>query len=303
MGAAPLAPAPLATAAEAAELPVSGHQSDFLPHFALLLSKTMAKSKKKPQKQREAKAAAPAVEEVEAAMFGGETSSDEEPEPAREPSPPPAPPLTGWEELEQPQDVQQIAGAYAGCYAAYMEPGMPGRRAPRRRAQKHATHAPPPPPARAPPHLPRALAPPAEPVQAPERPKLSKHAKKRKREDHERDVRAAELARLQGDAAPGSVAEFEQAVLSAPSSSFLWIKYFAFLISLGELDRARTLADRALTTISYRRAGRAGGAGPAGGSGHCEWAGPSRPPARAQGGGREVQRVGGLPEHGEPVRV
>jgi hypothetical protein len=41
-------------------------------------------------------------------------------------------------------------------------------------------------------------------------------------------------------------------VLSAPNSSFVWIKYFAFLISLGELDKARTLADRALQTISYR---------------------------------------------------
>lgn len=49
-------------------------------------------------------------------------------------------------------------------------------------------------------------------------------------------------------------------MLSAPNSSFVWIKYFAFLISLGELDKARTLADRALQTISYRC--KLAGAGP-----------------------------------------
>jgi rRNA biogenesis protein RRP5 len=57
---------------------------------------------------------------------------------------------------------------------------------------------------------------------------------------------------LQGDAAPASVGEYEQLVLSSPNSSFVWIKYFAFLISLGELDKARALADRALQTINYR---------------------------------------------------
>lgn len=60
------------------------------------------------------------------------------------------------------------------------------------------------------------------------------------------------LPPAQGDAAPTSTTEYEQLVLSAPNASFVWIKYLAFLISLGELDKARALADRALQTIHYR---------------------------------------------------
>lgn len=63
----------------------------------------------------------------------------------------------------------------------------------------------------------------------------------------------------QGDAAPTSAAEYEQLVLSSPNSSYLWIQYLASLIALGELDKARALADRALTTISYRCGGSRGG--------------------------------------------
>ncbi|KAI3436621.1 hypothetical protein D9Q98_006038 [Chlorella vulgaris] len=92
----------------------------------------------------------------------------------------------------------------------------------------------------------------AEPVQEEAHKKPTKHAKKRAKDDRERQIREAEMRRMVGDAAPSSITEFEQLVLSAPNSSFVWIKYFAFLISLGELDKARTLADRALQTISYR---------------------------------------------------
>lgn len=63
---------------------------------------------------------------------------------------------------------------------------------------------------------------------------------------------AAPCLRPQGEKAPGSAVEFEQLLLSAPNSSFVWIKYFAFLISTGELDHARELAERALQTIHYR---------------------------------------------------
>ena len=46
-------------------------------------------------------------------------------------------------------------------------------------------------------------------------------------------------------------------MLGAPNSSYAWIKYFAFLISLGDHDKARALAERALATINYRCARRA----------------------------------------------
>ena len=57
---------------------------------------------------------------------------------------------------------------------------------------------------------------------------------------------------LQGEQAPDTEVEFEQLLLSAPNSSFLWVKYLAFLVSLGEMERARQLAQRALDTIHYR---------------------------------------------------
>ena len=46
--------------------------------------------------------------------------------------------------------------------------------------------------------------------------------------------------------------EFEQLVLSSPSSSLVWIQYMAFLLGLGEMAEARKTAERALKTINYR---------------------------------------------------
>jgi rRNA biogenesis protein RRP5 len=84
---------------------------------------------------------------------------------------------------------------------------------------------------------------------------MSKHAKKRRKEDKERAIREAERRRLEGAAAPTTAAEYEQLAMSSPNSSFVWIRYMAFLLSLGELERARTVADRAIKTIHYREEG------------------------------------------------
>lgn len=64
--------------------------------------------------------------------------------------------------------------------------------------------------------------------------------------------RATRPVLVQAETAPDSEVEFEQLLLSAPNSSFVWVKYLAFLVSLGEMDRARQLAERALATIHYR---------------------------------------------------
>ncbi|PRW55969.1 RNA binding rRNA processing [Chlorella sorokiniana] len=109
---------------------------------------------------------------------------------------------SGWEELEQPQDVQQQA-----------EPQAQQQVEPR---------------------------------------KLSKLQKRRVKEDRERAIREAEMKKLEAETAPDSEVEFEQLLLSAPNSSFVWIKYLAFLVSLGEMERARQLAERALASIHYR---------------------------------------------------
>lgn len=64
--------------------------------------------------------------------------------------------------------------------------------------------------------------------------------------------RATRPVLVQAETAPDSEVEFEQLLLSAPNSSFVWVKYLAFLVSLGEMDRARQLAERALAKIHYR---------------------------------------------------
>jgi rRNA biogenesis protein RRP5 len=76
--------------------------------------------------------------------------------------------------------------------------------------------------------------------------------KKRLKGDKERAIREAEQKRLAGAAAPTNASEFEALALASPGSSFVWIRYMAFLISLGELEAARGVAERALRTIPYR---------------------------------------------------
>ncbi|SCZ99428.1 BZ3500_MvSof-1268-A1-R1_Chr7-2g09528 [Microbotryum saponariae] len=52
--------------------------------------------------------------------------------------------------------------------------------------------------------------------------------------------------------APSSVPDFERLLLGSPGSSFLWIQYIAFFVSLSQLDKAREIGRRALNTISFR---------------------------------------------------
>ena len=40
--------------------------------------------------------------------------------------------------------------------------------------------------------------------------------------------------------------------MSSPNSSFLWVKYMAFQLSLAEFDQARAVAERALKSIHFR---------------------------------------------------
>lgn len=41
-------------------------------------------------------------------------------------------------------------------------------------------------------------------------------------------------------------------VMGSPSSSYVWIQFMAHLASLGQLDAARAVAERALATINFR---------------------------------------------------
>ncbi|KAE8352852.1 hypothetical protein BDV28DRAFT_119450 [Aspergillus coremiiformis] len=49
---------------------------------------------------------------------------------------------------------------------------------------------------------------------------------------------------------PQSVADYERLLLGEPDSSLLWLRYTAFQLELGEVEKAREIAERALRTIS-----------------------------------------------------
>jgi rRNA biogenesis protein RRP5 len=83
--------------------------------------------------------------------------------------------------------------------------------------------------------------------------RASKAQKRRQKDEHERQVRERELARVsESGSQPESAEDFERLVMGEPNSSMLWIQYMAFLISLGEIEKARGIAERGLETINYR---------------------------------------------------
>jgi len=83
--------------------------------------------------------------------------------------------------------------------------------------------------------------------------KTSKAQKRRQKDAHEQQVRERELARVsESGSQPESAEDFERLVMGEPNSSMLWIQYMAFLISLGEIEKARGVAERGLATINYR---------------------------------------------------
>ncbi|KAJ0089046.1 hypothetical protein Patl1_32885 [Pistacia atlantica] len=81
--------------------------------------------------------------------------------------------------------------------------------------------------------------------------KNKRRAKKKAKEERELEIRAAEERLLEKDA-PKTPDEFERLVRSSPNSSFVWIKYMAFMLSLADVEKARSIAERALRTINIR---------------------------------------------------
>lgn len=52
--------------------------------------------------------------------------------------------------------------------------------------------------------------------------------------------------------APQSVGDFERLLVGNPDSSVLWMNYMSFQLQLGEIEKSREIAERALKTINYR---------------------------------------------------
>lgn len=62
--------------------------------------------------------------------------------------------------------------------------------------------------------------------------------------------REAELSQL--DRTPKTLEDFEMSVISSPNSSLVWLKYMAYHLDKGEVDKARQVGERALAGISFR---------------------------------------------------
>lgn len=54
------------------------------------------------------------------------------------------------------------------------------------------------------------------------------------------------------DRAPTTADDFDRMVLSSPNSSILWLQYMAFHLENADIEKARTVAQRAIKTISFR---------------------------------------------------
>ncbi|PSN36927.1 Protein RRP5 [Blattella germanica] len=81
--------------------------------------------------------------------------------------------------------------------------------------------------------------------------KLTRAERREKALREEEKTRSAEL-KLMNSEGPQTADDFDRLVLSSPNSSVCWIKYMAFHLQAAEIEKARAVARRAITTISFR---------------------------------------------------
>jgi len=82
-----------------------------------------------------------------------------------------------------------------------------------------------------------------------------KREKKRRRQATEHDLFDRERALASSNATLETADDYERRLLGSPNSSLLWIRFMAFCVSLGQVDKAREISERALASISYRLEG------------------------------------------------
>lgn len=75
----------------------------------------------------------------------------------------------------------------------------------------------------------------------------SKKKRKKKKKQIELDLTAD-----MHNKTPESTSDFERVLLGSPNSSYLWIQYMSFQLRLSEIEKAREIAKRALSTINFR---------------------------------------------------
>lgn len=80
----------------------------------------------------------------------------------------------------------------------------------------------------------------------------SKQSKKKANKQSDEWVALREKALASNDEVPQSADDYERLVAVSPQSSFLWIQYMAFHVSLTEVAMARDVAIRATSAVSFR---------------------------------------------------
>ncbi|XP_070830544.1 protein RRP5 homolog isoform X2 [Chaetodon trifascialis] len=87
----------------------------------------------------------------------------------------------------------------------------------------------------------------------------SSKPQKKSRHEQEQEKKAAEKALVQREAElmdpslrPQDAPAFERLLLASPNSSLLWLQYMAHHLQATQIEQARSVAERALKTISFR---------------------------------------------------
>ena len=82
--------------------------------------------------------------------------------------------------------------------------------------------------------------------------RLTKRAKRAAKKAEEEAVRQTEQALAEGGGVPTSADGFDRLLLGSPHNSYIWVQYAAFYLQVAEIDKARSILERALQTISFR---------------------------------------------------
>ncbi len=83
-------------------------------------------------------------------------------------------------------------------------------------------------------------------------PKKTKRQKKAALKAEEAHLYQTEQACLTESKEPEGPDDFDRLVLASPNDSALWVKYMSFFLHTTEVDKARSIAQRALKTIGFR---------------------------------------------------
>ncbi|RHZ52376.1 putative rRNA biogenesis protein RRP5 [Aspergillus thermomutatus] len=75
------------------------------------------------------------------------------------------------------------------------------------------------------------------------------NSRKKKKKSRKPEIQVDRTGELDANG-PQTVADYERLLLGEPDSSLLWLKYMAFQLELGEVEKAKEIAERALRTIS-----------------------------------------------------